>query len=82
MFTVYVLHSVSFGKIYVGFTSNLTERFKSHNELATKGWAIKFRPWEIVHTEAFENKRDAMRREKELKTSKGREWIWRLINEV
>ena len=79
MFTVYVLYSELFGKIYVGFTSNLTERFKSHNELATKGWTIRFRPWRIVHMEIFESKRDAMRREKELKTAKGREWIRKMI---
>ena len=82
MFTVYVLYSESFGKIYIGYTSDLAERFRSHNELATKGWTIKFRPWKIVHTEFFENKIDVMRREQELKTAKGREWIWNLINEL
>ncbi|MDP9231027.1 MAG: GIY-YIG nuclease family protein [Bacteroidota bacterium] len=79
MFTVYVLYSKAFNKIYIGFTSNFTERMKSHNELATKGWSIKFRPWKTLHTEIFENKTNAMRREKELKSAKGREWIWKLI---
>jgi putative endonuclease len=79
MFTVYVLYSQSHQKIYIGYTSNLEERFKSHNELAIKGWTIKFRPWEIVHTEIFEIKADAMRREKELKSAKGRQWIWQLV---
>ena len=79
MFTVYVLHSERFDKIYIGYISNLEERFRSHNELATKGWTIKFRPWKIVHKEFFESKQDAMRREKELKSAKGREWIWGLI---
>ena len=79
MFTVYVLYSQEHRKIYIGYTSNLAERFNSHNELAIKGWTIKFRPWEIVHTEIFESKADAMRRERELKSAKGREWIWRLI---
>ena len=81
MFTVYVLYSQSFKKIYIGYTSSLEERFKSHNELATKGWTIKFRPWEIVHKEIFESKVNAMRREKELKSAKGREWVWQLIND-
>ena len=79
MFFVYVLYSEPFNKIYVGYTSNLIERLKSHNELATKGWTIKFRPWQIIHKEVFESKLYAMRREKELKTAKGREWIWQLI---
>jgi putative endonuclease len=78
MFTVYVLYSETFNKIYIGYTSNLPERLKSHNELATKGWTIKFRPWKIVRIEIFETKIQAMRREKELKTAKGREWIWQL----
>ena len=45
-FAVYILFSSKFSKTYVGFTSNLIERFKSHNELSSKGYTIKFRPWE------------------------------------
>jgi len=48
MFTVYVLHSEKYGKIYIGYTSNLQERLKSHNELGKKGWTVKFRPWTLV----------------------------------
>jgi putative endonuclease len=82
MFTVYVLYSEAHKKIYIGYTSNLEERFKSHNELGTKGWTIKFRPWKIVHTELFEQKIDAMLREKQLKTASGRQWIWTLIHSL
>lgn len=78
---MYVLYSRSYKRIYIGYTSSLEERFRSHNELATKGWTIKFRPWEIVHKEIFDNKADSMRREKELKSAKGREWIWQLIGD-
>jgi putative endonuclease len=79
MFTVYVLYSKSSDKIYIGFTSNLEQRLLSHNELGKKGWTIKFRPWELVHTEEFEEKADAMRREKALKSGQGREFIWSLV---
>ncbi len=58
MFTVYVLYSEDYDKIYIGYTSNLEQRFLSHNELGTKGWTIKFRPWKIIHTEIFENKKE------------------------
>ena len=75
MFTVYVLYSEHFDKIYIGYTSNLEQRFLSHNELGTKGWTIKFRPWKIIHTEEFETKKAAMQREKQLKSSRGRDWI-------
>ena len=79
MFIVYVLYSPSFSKIYIGYTSNLEERIKSHNKLAKKGWTIKFRPWQIIYIEEFELKEDAQLREKELKGAIGREWIWSLI---
>ncbi|HEX2631049.1 MAG TPA: GIY-YIG nuclease family protein [Chitinophagaceae bacterium] len=82
MFTVYVLYSFSFNKIYIGYTSNLNERFKSHNEIGTKGWTIRYRPWQIIHTEIFETKSDAMKREKQLKTGSGREWVWSLVKKI
>jgi putative endonuclease len=42
--TVHALYSSSFNKLYIGFTSDLPNRFLSHNELATKGHTIKFLP--------------------------------------
>jgi putative endonuclease len=80
MFKVYVLYSENHKKIYIGFTSNLEQRLKSHNELATKGYTVKFRLWNLVLQEEFETKREAMKREKQLKSSKGREFIWEKIN--
>ena len=79
MFTVYVLYSKSYDKIYIGFTSNLEQRLLSHNELGKKGWTIKFRPWQLIHTEVFQFKPDAMKREKQLKTATGRNFIWSFI---
>jgi len=80
MFVVYALYSKTFDKIYIGFTSNMDERFKSHNELAKKGWTIKFRPWQIIYQESCSSKAEAMKREKELKTATGRKFIRTLIN--
>ena len=78
-YKVYVLYSGSFDKIYIGYISNLESRLESHNKLATRGWTVKFRPWEIVYTEEFETKSEAMRREKELKSARGRAFIRNLI---
>ena len=79
MFTVYILYSSDNNKTYVGFTSDLEARLKTHNELGTKGWTIKYRPWILIHTEKFECKKKAMDREKYLKTGVGREFIRNLI---
>ena len=78
-FIVYVLFSQVNNKIYIGFTSDLEARILSHNLLATKGWTIKFRPWTLAHAESFSSKAEAMKREKELKSAKGREFIRKTI---
>jgi len=74
-FQVYVLFSQTHNKIYIGFTSDLPARLASHNHLSKKGWTVKYRPWTLIHTEDFETKADAMKREKELKSARGREFI-------
>ena len=79
MFTVYVLYSKDFDKIYIGFTSDLEQRILSHNELGKKGWTIKFRPWQLIYKEEYPEKSNAMKREKQLKTATGRNFIWSII---
>ncbi len=75
MFFVDVLYSRSANKFYVGYTSNLESRLLSHNELGTKDWTKRYRPWELVYTESYQTKSSALKREKELKTGVGREFI-------
>ena len=75
MFVVYILKSLSFDKIYIGYTSNIIQRFKSHNQLATKGYTIRYRPWEVIHVEVFQTKKQAVDRERYLKSGSGRKWI-------
>jgi len=82
MFTTYVLYSEKHDKIYIGYTSNLQQRLISHNELATKGWTIKFRPWKLIYKEEYETKSEAMKREKQLKSYKGRTFIRDLIDNI
>jgi putative endonuclease len=81
MFTVYVLYSQKFDQIYIGSTSDLPNRFLSHNELATKGHTIKYRPWVIAYTETFEIKSEALKREAQLKTANGRAFVWSIIHQ-
>ncbi|MCU4158358.1 GIY-YIG nuclease family protein [Carboxylicivirga sp. A043] len=81
MYHVYVLYSLRYNKIYIGFTSDLEQRLLSHNVLSTKGYTVKYRPWSLLFTESYENKADAMKREKQLKGGKGRAFIWNVIKE-
>jgi len=81
-FVVYILYSEKFNKTYTGFTSNLIERFKSHNNLSTKGYTLKFRPWIVIHIEFFNSKTEVIKREKYLKSGIGREFIQNIIKNL
>ena len=80
MFYVYIIISLNFQKTYVGFTSDIENRLIAHNHPKNKGWTKRFQPWTLLHYEKFENKEDAMKRELELKSGRGREFIKTLID--
>lgn len=82
-FVVYFLKSKSnTSKTYVGFTSDLINRVKSHNFLSEKGYTRNFRPWEVIYLEFYTSKADAMKREKVLKTGVGREFLKQVLLEL
>ena len=82
-FTVYVLFSDKFNEIYIGFTSNMDARLFSHNSPKNNGYTKRFQPWRIIYTENFQNKKDAMKREKELKSFGGRDFIRKkILNQI
>lgn len=49
MFVTYALFSPAFNKIYVGYTSDLIDRYNSHNFLSTKGFTKNFRLLIVVN---------------------------------
>ncbi|WP_028376061.1 GIY-YIG nuclease family protein [Leeuwenhoekiella sp. MAR_2009_132] len=69
---VYILYSKEFKKNYTGVTTDLISRFKSHNELANKGWTKAYRPWMVIHIEVFNSKKEALKMEKFFKSGQGR----------
>ena len=81
MFYTYVLYSVKFERIYVGQTEDLEKRIERHNSGRVKS-TKPYLPWEIIHSEEFETKVESLKREKELKTHKGRDYICSKIREL
>ena len=71
MFIVYVLRSEE-GLRYIGQTANLTQRLEAHN-LGLSKWTKRGTNWKLVHMEEYDTRSEAMKREKCLKTGKGRE---------
>ena len=71
---VYVLRSEKDGRFYVGMTANVERRLAEHNAgraKSTKGYC----PWKLFFFESFENRIEARKREKYLKTGYGKQWI-------
>jgi len=69
---VYLIQSIPFPEQrYVGITSNLNDRIKSHNEGRSKHTS-KFKPWRIVACIAFSSESKAIDFERYLKTGSGR----------
>ena len=65
MFYVYILKSRRDGKIYIGFTSDLSNRLEEHNSGKTKSTSYRT-PLDLVYYEAYKSRDDAEKREKML----------------
>jgi len=74
MFYVYVLLSQKDRNFYVGYTEDLAKRMDEHGT----GLVISTRnrrPMQLVYYEGSINKKDAMHREKYLKTTWGKRYL-------
>ena len=80
MHYVYVLYSERFDKIYIGYSTNPEIRLTFHNSDTNTGWTKTYKPWKIIYTEQFLTISEAYRREKQLKTSRGRNFVRQIIS--
>jgi putative endonuclease len=74
MFFVYLLMFDKNGSFYIGFTEDPGNRLRVHNaggNLSTKSG----RPWKLIYFEAYTDKRDALGREKFLKSGSGYQYL-------
>ena len=74
----YILESIKNGGYYVGSTSNLKSRLKKHNKGDVKSTRFN-RPWKIIYAEIYSSRKEAEKREKQIKTWKSRDFIQNLI---
>ena len=66
MYFVYILHSESKDRFYIGQTGDLDDRLTRHND--GKSTSTKYGvPWKLVYTEGFETRAASLAREKEIK---------------
>lgn len=74
MFYVYVLQSGKDNGFYTGYTKNLIERIKLHKSGEVESTKNR-RPLRLIYSESSINQKDALHREKYLKTSYGKRYI-------
>jgi len=72
---VYAIQSKTNGRIYIGQTNDLFDRIKRHN--AGSVYSTKAdTPWKIIALQQFESRATSMKKEAELKKSKGKRTKW------
>ena len=75
LFSTYVLRSLTSGKFYIGQTENLANRLWAHNA-GLSPYTRNRGPWEMLYSEEFETRSEAMRREKFLKSGEGHKFLY------
>jgi putative endonuclease len=71
---VYVLKSKKDGLFYTGFTTDLNKRIEEHNKGIVSSTKHRI-PFELVYFECCLNQKDALHRERYLKTTYGKRYI-------
>ena len=77
MYHVYAAYNPQSGKIYIGQTENLDERLRLHNEKTFRGsYTSRFDGnWILVYSEQVPTRKEAIQREKQLKSYQGRQFV-------
>jgi len=78
MFYVYAIKSLVNGDLYIGYCEDLKIRFNRHNDKKIKSTKA-YAPWKLAYYEAYKNKKDASKREKQLKKHRAKS---DLINQI
>ena len=66
MYCVYIIQSLTTGRLYVGTAQDLEKRLRQHNAGYSKSTRA-YRPFRLAHVEPFEELSDARKREWYLK---------------
>jgi len=66
-FYVYIMQSASRRALYIGMTNNLHERVWQHKTHRIEGFTDAYNATRLVHWESFDDVRNAIDREKQLK---------------
>lgn len=78
-FFVYILHSKSHDRYYIGQTNDLEKRLIRHNSGYVNS-TKPYMPWSLEYSEEYNSRKEAMNREAKLKAMKSKLYLIELIN--
>ncbi len=77
---IYVIKSEE-GFHYTGMTEDLDLRLNQHNAKLLSFWTKRGTNWKLIYKEEFDNKTEALKREKWFKTGVGREYLKKILEQ-
>jgi putative endonuclease len=78
MIFVYAIKSIERNYIYVGMTDNVPRRIREHNN-GENSSTKAYHPFELIYSEEHDNRIEARKREKYLKSGVGKEFLKSLL---
>ena len=80
MWTVYAIYNQVCGKIYIGQTGNIEKRLLEHNSKRGNHFTARFDgEWILIYKEEVNDRKQALLREKQLRSFRGREFVKKRI---
>jgi len=73
-YTVYAIYSKSLDIIYVGQSNNIGKRLSDHKKGNSK-YTSRAIDWKLFYSEIKDTRSEVLKREKQLKTSRGRAFL-------
>ena len=77
----YILSNKNRTVLYIGYTEDLMKRVEQHKNGTGTNFTKKYNVTQLIYVEEFKNKKEAKKREKQLKNWH-KEWKWNLIKET
>lgn len=78
MFYVYIIQSTIKNYRYIGHTSDINKRLKQHNSGHTRSTKLN-KPYKLIYLERHNSKKEAYKKEMQLKSYKGGNALNKLI---
>ena len=79
MYYFYILYSANIDRYYIGHCEDIAGRLERHLS-NHQGFTGQAKDWKVVYSEAYELKKEAYQRERQVKKWKSRKAIQKLIN--